>query len=157
MDSSFSIKIVLTEGEAVSLYTSSRNPIEITPKYSNIEHVYFKVTGDKLAVNISVTCRSPGQTQELDIEMYHVLRWSLINNKTPILGDLNFPHIDWQTLTGIESESHRMVEFIDASFLSQLVTEPTRENGFQHLVIASQDHLIINIIVGEHLGCVIIK
>lgn len=115
MDSSFSIKIVLTEGEAVSLYTSSRNPIEITPKYSNIEHVCFKVTGDKLAVNISITCRSPRQTQELDIEMYHVLRWSLINNKTPILGDLNFPHTDWQTLTGIESESHRMVEFIDAS------------------------------------------
>ncbi len=45
-----------------------------------------------------------------------------------------------------------MLEFIDDNFLTQLVTEPTRENSILDLVIASQDHLINNVIVGEHLG-----
>ncbi len=76
-----------------------------------------KVTGDKLAVNISVTYRPPGQTQELDIEMYQVLRRSLHNYEAVILGDFNLPHTDWQKLDGVESESNRMFEFIDDNLL----------------------------------------
>ena len=45
-----------------------------------------------------------------------------------------------------------MLEFIEDNFLIQLVTEPTRENNILDLVIASQEHLINNITVGEHLG-----
>ncbi len=45
-----------------------------------------------------------------------------------------------------------MLEFIDDNFLSQLVTEPTREDNILDLVIASQEHLIKNIIVGEHVS-----
>ena len=111
-----------------------------------------KVTGDKFAINVSVTYRPPGQTQELDIEMYRILQQSLRNRESVILGDFNLPHIDWQTLTGVESESHRMLEFMDDNFLSQLVAEPTRENNILDLVITSQEHLINNITVGEHLG-----
>ncbi len=36
--------------------------------------------------------------------------------------------------------------------ITSSVTEPTRENSILDLVIASQDHLINNITVGEHLG-----
>jgi hypothetical protein len=139
-------------GGGSALYVATwLNPVEITPNNSNIEHVCVKITGDKLAVNISVTYRPPGQSQELDIEMYQVLRQSL-NNESVILGDFNLPHIDWETLTGVETESHRMLEFIEDNFLIQLVTEPTRENNILDLVIASQEHLINNITVGEHLG-----
>ncbi len=56
------------------------------------------------------------------------------------------------TLTGVESESHRMLKFIDDNFISQLVTEPTSENSILVLVIASQDFLINNVTVGEHRG-----
>ncbi len=35
---------------------------------------------------------------------------------------------------------------------SVIVTEPTRENSILDLVIASQDHLINNVIAGEHLS-----
>ncbi len=84
--------------------------------------------------------------------MYQVLRRSLHNNETVLLAHFNLPHIDWETLTGVQSQSHRMLEFIDDNFLSQLITESTRENTILDLVIASQDHLINNVIVGEHLG-----
>ncbi len=84
--------------------------------------------------------------------MYQLLTRSLHSNEAVILGDFNLPHIDWQTLTGVESESHRMLEFIDDNFLCQQVTEPTRENNILDLIIASQDHLIKNVTVGEHLS-----
>ena len=43
-------------GGGVALYIATwLNPVEITPSDSNIEHVCVKVTGEKLAFNISVT------------------------------------------------------------------------------------------------------
>ena len=83
--------------------------------------------------------------------MYQILQQSLRNRESVILGDFNLPHIDWQTLTGVENESYRMLEFIDDSFLSHVVAAPTWENNILDLVITCQEHLINNITVGEHL------
>ncbi len=80
--------------------------MEISPNYKNTEQVCVEVTGNKLAFNISVTYRPPGQTQELDNEIYRVLRQSFHNSESVILGDFNLPHVDWQTVTGVETESH---------------------------------------------------
>ncbi len=44
-----------------------------------------------------------------------------------------------------------MLEFLEDNFLSQLVSEPTRGDSILDLVIVSQDHLINNVAVGEHL------
>ena len=91
-------------GGGVALFIATwLNPVEITPNDSDIEHVCIKVTGDTITVNISITCRPPGQTQELDIEMYQLLQQSFHNNESVMLGDFNLPHIDWQTLAGVEA------------------------------------------------------
>ncbi len=72
------------------------NPVEIPLNDTNIEHVCVKVTGEHVCVkvtgnelvfNISVTYRPPGRIQELDNEMYRVLRQSLHNSESGILGD----------------------------------------------------------------------
>ena len=84
--------------------------------------------------------------------MYQILQQSLRNRESVILGDFNLPHIDWQTLTAVEAESHRMLEFIHDNFLSYLLAEPTRENNILDFVITSQEHLINSITVGEYLG-----
>ncbi len=57
--------------------------------------------------------------------MYQVFQGSLHNNGAVLLGDFNLPHIDWETLISVESESHRMLDFINDNFFSQIVTEPT--------------------------------
>ncbi len=97
--------------------------------------------------------------------MYSVLRKSLNNNDSEILGDFNLPHIDWATLSGTEIESHRMIEFLEENYLSQMVSEPTRQNNILDLVITkakrilqltvvitTQDNLVSNVTVGEHFG-----
>ncbi len=68
------------------------------------------------------------------------------------MGDFNLLHIDWQTLTGVETQSHKMLEFLEDNFLHQAVTKPTRENNKLDLVIVSQDHLINSVTVGEHFA-----
>ncbi len=55
-------------------------------------------------------------------------------------------------LSDIKSELHRMLEFLEDKVFSQLVYEPMHENNILNLIIVSQDHLINNVAVGEHLG-----
>ncbi len=140
-------------GGGVALYVASwLNPVETSTSDTYVGHVCVKVIISQFTFNISVTYRLSGQTHEHDTEMYRVLRQTLRNGESFILGDFDFPYINWQTLSGVESKSHRMLEFLEDNFLSQLVSEPTRENSIHDLVIVSQDHLINNVEVGEHLG-----
>ena len=92
------------------------NPVETTPVYSNIEYVCVKIIAVKLRLNVSVTYRTPGQTHEKDAEMYLILRQTL-NSETEILGAFNVSQIDWQNCFGVESESQRMIHFIEDNFL----------------------------------------
>ncbi len=79
------------------------NPVEISIRDTCVEHVCIQVTAGELAVNISVTYRPPGQTHEHDTEMYRLLRQTLRNGESLILGNFNLPHINWETLSGVES------------------------------------------------------
>ncbi len=54
-------------------------------------------------------------------------------------------------VTGAERESQTMLEFLNDNFLHQSAAEPIRENNILGLVIVSQDDLIHNVAVGEHL------
>lgn len=45
-----------------------------------------------------------------------------------------------------------MTEFLEDSYLTQMVTEPILHNNILDLVIVTQDNLVRNIAVGEHLG-----
>ena len=95
------------------------NPLETTLVDNNVEHVCVKTKW----LNVSVTYRPPGQIHEQDAEMYHILRQTLTNSESITSGNFNLPHIDWQNCSGVESKSHRMIQFIENNFLHQLVTE----------------------------------
>ncbi len=83
--------------------------------------------------------------------MYSVLQRTLRNSAALIWGDSNLSHIDWQTLTGCEGKSHKMLDFVEHNCLSQIDSEPTRDNILE-FVLVTQENLVDNISVGEHLG-----
>lgn len=140
-------------GGGVALYVkNSLQPVNKTPEDSNVEHLCVSINTDKFKINISVNYRPPGQSREDDETMYTVLQRTLRNNEALILGDFNLPHIDWKTLTGSEGESHRMLDFVENNCLSQMVSEPTRDNNILDLVLVTQENLVENVSVGEHLG-----
>ncbi len=83
--------------------------------------------------------------------MYRGLQRTLRNNDALILGDVNLPHIYWQTLTGSEGQSLRMLDFVEHNCLRQMVTESMRDNNILELVLVTQENLVNNVSVGEHL------
>ncbi len=72
--------------------------------------------------------------------MCGVLQRRLRNDDALILVDFKLQYTDWQTLTGFEGDSHRMPDFVEPNCLSQMVSEPTRDNILD-LVLATQENL----------------
>ena len=68
-----------------------------------------------------------------------------------VVGDLNFPHINWDNLTG-NGEADDFLEVVLDNFLEQHVTSPTRRNNILDLVLSNKENLMKNSEVGEELA-----
>ena len=69
------------------------------------------------------------------------------------MGDFNLPEFDWQTGTHPTGSSHqacsKLMELIDAHFLTQLVKEPTRGRNTLDLVLSNKSQDVIEVNVGR--------
>ena len=74
-----------------------------------------------------------------------------VSSSPHILPRFNLPNINWTNNVGVESESHRLLDFIEDNFLHQSVNEPTRQSNILDLVISSQENLVSNTSTGEQL------
>ena len=139
-------------GGGVAMYVRhDLNPVLIANNEDSVEHLAVLIETDKIKFYFSVVYRPPGQSLELDALLYNGLSILTQRHDSVILGDFNLPHIDWQTLHGVEAESHRMIKFIEDNYLFQLVSEPTRENNILDLLLTTQEFLLSNVRVGEQL------
>ena len=68
-----------------------------------------------------------------------------------IVGDFNLPNIDWNLLVGNSSTDNKFVEIFNDCFLTQLVTEPTRNDKILDLALVNNPQIVENIEVGEGL------
>ena len=72
-----------------------------------------------------------------------------------LIGDFNYPDIDWITHTvksGATAEINRFLECLDDNFVTQHVTEPTLSNAVLDLVMTRDPDLISSVSVTEPLG-----
>ena len=67
-----------------------------------------------------------------------------------LIGDFNYPDIDWSTLQASSSASRLFIDCLDDAFLIQHVTEPIRKGSVLDLVITSEPDMIDTVNV---LGC----
>ena len=109
------------------------------------------VAGDGSKILIGCIYKSPNSTKE-NIELLHsILRSNEIQkfDKVCILGDFNYPDINWDgEWTG--DLNNNFIECINDAFLSQKVREPTRHRQGQRpttvdLVLVNDNDLISNI------------
>jgi ribonucleases P/MRP protein subunit RPP40 len=96
---------------------------------------------------IGVCYRAPDSKQLSDLALYSLIDRAS-NDNVVIMGDFNFPELDWSRPETID-ESHPFVECLSNNFLSQAVEQPTRENNYLDLVLSSDSNLIENVRVGE--------
>ena len=141
-------------GGGVAVYIREYlNPTRQDTPDNTTEHLSVNLTSGSTTLNFNVVYRKPGQTVDEDIKLYNSLNTTINSNKESIIvGDFNLPNINWSNNIGVESESHRLLDFIDDNFLHQTVTEPTRQSNILDLVISSQENLVVNTRTGEHLG-----
>ena len=63
------------------------------------------------------------------------------------MGDFNFPDIDWENWSSLDSNSQEFIEIIQDTYLQQHVTQPTRYKEGQtsdslDLIFANEEEMI---------------
>lgn len=96
---------------------------------------------------VGVCYRAPNSTQINDEALYSLIN-RVSKEEVVIMGDFNFPELDWGRPESIE-DSHPFIECMSNNFLAQLVDEPTRLKNYLDLVLCSDPSLIDNISVDE--------
>ncbi len=104
-------------------------------------------------LTIGTVYKPPKQQATDDTALYAEIQAMTQDKQPVIIGDFNCLNIDWTTLSG-DQEGNRLLEMLEGAFLTQIVTQPTRENNLLDLVLASDSDLARECQVGEKLsGC----
>ena len=96
---------------------------------------------------IGVCYRAPDSVQINDEALYSLID-RVSKENVVIMGDFNFPELDWSRPESI-GDSHPFIECLSNNFLIQLVDEPTRETNYLDLVLCSDPSLVENLVVDE--------
>ena len=102
-------------------------------------------------VNLGLVYRPPNQSREVDTRLNSFIKEVASKPNCIILGDFNYPEINWKYGVGPE-ENNDFLETIADNYLTQLVVEPTRGNNILDLVFTSDENIVDNLEVGEHLS-----
>ncbi|XP_072728592.1 cilia- and flagella-associated protein 20 isoform X1 [Ciconia boyciana] len=69
-----------------------------------------------------------------------------------LVGDFNLPDVCWKYNTAERKQSRRFLERVADNFLTQLVSEPTREGALLDLLFMNREGLVSDVMVGGRLG-----
>ncbi len=84
-----------------------------------------------------------------DTVLYEEINPITQNKEAVIIGNFNCPNVDWNLMHG-DQEGNKLVEMVEAAFLTQTVNQPTREYNILDLVLVTDPDLIHNCGVGEN-------
>ncbi len=70
---------------------------------------------------VAIVYRPPKQLRTDDTALYEEIQSTIRNKNAVIIGDFNCPNINWNSMHGDQKDS-RLIEMVDDSFLSQIVT-----------------------------------
>ncbi len=141
-------------GGVISYVNSTLSAAKIEKEDAqNYDSIYVELTNRNKKVTIATVYRPPKQQPTDDAALYEEIQTTIRNKKAVVIGDFNCPNISWNLMHG-DKEGNRLVEMVEDSFLSQLVTQPTRGNNILDLVLTADTDLISECEVGEVLsGC----
>ena len=107
-----------------------------------------EIMGEKTLVGVCY--RPPLNSKICDEAMYELITRAS-REQVLIMGDFNFPELDWAKSETLD-DSHPFIECVNDNFLFQGVTECTRSSNILDLVLTSEENMIDNVTVGEPFG-----
>ena len=120
----------------------------IFPTHSNFEHVAIQLSTATVPITFLCIYIPPISAICLDtVKNVCKLISSFLSSVNPfiMLGDFNFPTVDWNTLAAKKPPAQFFVNFCTNKCLTQLVSSPTRDANILDLVfcnIAALNHLV---------------
>ncbi len=104
--------------------------------------VYVELTtrGNKKLM-VAIVYRPPKRQRSEDTAVYEEIQYTIRYKNAVIVGDFNSPNMNWSSIYG-DHQGSRLIEMVVDSFLSQIVTQPTRGNNILDLVLTTDTDLI---------------
>ena len=142
--------------------------LECHTNNNKVETVWAQIRGENnQLVNTGVVYRSPDQRADIDDIMYGELNYQIARHQpTVIMGDFNLRSINWNNIDVRsyyternrggralrQTSSEKLIELMQENFLIQSVKEPTRQDSILDLVLSTDENLVQNLKVGEHIA-----
>jgi hypothetical protein len=156
---------VRSKGGAVLCINNTCNPNLIAATVSpfgNWEAVWCSISLGLLRINIGCCYKSPDilpQSYDLFLQMLQT-NLSQAADETILVGDFNYPDIDWNCQAGngfTNRPTDRFLQIVEDNFLTQLVDFPTRFRNLQQpslldLVLVSESIVVDGLKAGPPLG-----
>ncbi|KAK4825812.1 hypothetical protein QYF61_002417 [Mycteria americana] len=101
---------------------------------------------------VGVCYRPPNQDEEADEEFCKQLGEISQSLALVLMGDFNLPDFCWKYNTAERKQSRRFLECVEDNFLTQMVSEPTREGAPLDLLFVNREGLVGDVTVGGCLG-----
>ncbi len=117
----------------------------------NYGSVYVEINTKSNKITIATIYRPPKSQAADEIALYEEIKSVIQNKQAVIIGDFSCPNNDWASMNG-DREGNRFIEMAEDAFLTQTVTQPTRENNIFDLVFTSDPDLVRDLKVDEKLG-----
>jgi hypothetical protein len=141
------------KGGGVIIYVTTRlhsSPNEELIKLK-CESLWIKLsTGKKYILNFGVCYKSPtAQHHEME-NMFSAIQIAS-KQQAIIVGDFNYPDINWETLEH-SSDAEQFVDLIQDCYLCQHVDMPTRDKNCLDLVFTTEQSMVENLRVVEHFS-----
>jgi len=99
---------------------------------------------------VGVCYKSPS-AEDTEVQQLFSAVKCVSNKQSLIMGDFNYPNIDWDTLDS-DSNGSAFLDLIQDCFLIQHVSEPTRGGNILDLVFTSEDNMVENLKAREHFS-----
>ncbi|KAK4826087.1 hypothetical protein QYF61_005046 [Mycteria americana] len=103
-------------------------------------------------IMVGVCYGPPNQDEEADEIFYKQLGEVSQLLALVLVGDFNLPDVCWRYNTAEREQSRRFLGCVADNFLTQLVTEPTREDALLDLVFVNREGVVGDVTVGGCLG-----
>ncbi|KAK4806437.1 hypothetical protein QYF61_013930 [Mycteria americana] len=142
-------------GGGVALYVrESLDSLELNDGDDRVECLWVRIRGkaNKADIVVGVCYRPPSQDEETDELFYKQLGEASRSLALVLVGDFNLPDVCWKYNTAERKQSRRFLERVADNFLTQLVSEPTREGAPLDLLFTNREGLVSDVMVGGCLG-----
>ena len=115
------------------------------------ESIWCKIiTDNNIETFVGVVYKSPNASRNEVNSILSMLR-SVANTHILVMGDFNYPGIDWDMLTS-DSLGEEFLDLVQDNFWTQHVLTPTRGLNVLDLILTSEEGMIDNVTVNEHLS-----